>query len=143
MTRVMETNHVSLGVEKSTADMDTEINQTVKQRFYKFMVSKLEHVEVNLLNSYLEKLMKIVKVGDLEIVLITLIVEQLVWKESVNKQEGIDFQTELKLYQKSNLKKVYYAYFGKDNTKVTPLDIFTFYQLFHVFIYSAVPFSHD
>lgn len=82
VTRIVKEEAETIGFSKShTSDNDQHISPVVKERFAEFMHDKITQITFQLLDIYLEKLVKIVPVGDLEVVMISLLTEKLPWKE--------------------------------------------------------------
>ncbi len=142
VTRIVKQEIETIGFSKpQSTDNEQHISPAVKDRFIEFMHDKITQISFQLLDTYLEKLVKIVPVGDLEVVMVSLLTEKLAWKEESGRYRLIA-DLELKLYKKTNLIKVYESYFFKSNPKYTDQDVFIFFQLFHVFIHSAVLSCH-
>lgn len=82
ITRIIKEETETIGFSKAqTTENEQQIGPVVKEKFFEFMHDKLAQVSYQLLDIYLEKLIKIVPVGDLEVVMISLLTEKLPWRE--------------------------------------------------------------
>ena len=90
VTRIVKEEIETIGFSKpQTSENEQLISPVVKERFFEFMHDKLSQVSFQLLDIYLEKLIKIVPVGDLEVVMISLLTEKLPWREESGSRASL------------------------------------------------------
>lgn len=136
---INEANKISLKKEP----ISLENNPNVVSRFQSLLRSTL-NVRDETLRAYTSKLIKLLKITDIELALISLVVEVLEWSNFSGRI--ILPETDLKLFDKQDLKEVYYLFFQKDSfcsknqADILPViavgDIAVFFQLFYVFIFA-------